>query len=99
MTLGPITQINAARRAREEHKLSCPWDHVEVSFRITTRKSREELKAIFNEAQTRLPEGWHCHKIYFAANDMPVERVDFVITGMPRFADGAAVRALLNMIQ
>jgi hypothetical protein len=30
---------------------------------------------------------------------MPVEWVDFFITGMPRFADGAAVRALLNMIQ
>jgi hypothetical protein len=99
MTLGPVTQINAARRAGEEHKLSCSWDHVQVSFKITTRKSREQLKAIFNDAQTRLPDGWHYHKIYFAADDMPVERIDFVIIGMLRFADGAAVRAFLNMIQ
>lgn len=99
ITLGPITRINAARRAREEDKLSCPGDHLRVSFRITTKKRHEEFLADFNEVRTRLPDGWHYDRICYAAQDMPVEKVEFIVTGIPRFADGAAVRAYLNVIQ
>ena len=99
MTVEPITQINAARRARDEHKLSCPWDGLRVSFRITSKKSRDEFLADFTKVQTRLPDGWRYEKICYAAEDMAVVRVDFLITGVPRFADGAAVRAYLNMVQ
>jgi hypothetical protein len=99
ITLGPNTRINAARRAREEHKLSCPWDLLRVTFKITTHKSRDEFLASFNAIRARLPEGWYCEKIYYVARDTPVERVDFFVTGLPRFSDGAAVRACLNMIQ
>jgi len=99
ITLGPITRINAARRSREEHKLSCPWDLLRVTFKINTRKSREEFLASFDGIRARLPEGWYCEKIYFVARDSPVERLDFFVTGLPRFSDGAAFRACLNMIQ
>jgi hypothetical protein len=99
MALGPITRINAARRAREEHKLSCPWDHLRVTFKITTRKNRDEFLAGFDAIRSRLPEGWYCEKIYYVARNTPVERVDFFVTGLPRFSDGAAVRACLNLIQ
>jgi hypothetical protein len=98
-TLGPITRINAARRARDEYKLSCAWDDLRVSFRLTTKKGQEEFLASFKEVRTRLPEGWHCDRIYYAAQGTPVERVEFIITGIPRYADGAAVRAYLNMIR
>jgi hypothetical protein len=99
ITLGPITRLNAARRSREEHRLSCPWNHLRVSFKITTKKGHDEFLADFNEVRTRLPEGWQHDRIYYTAADMPVERVEFILTGIPRFADGAAVRAFLNMIE
>lgn len=99
MTFGPITQINAARRAREEQKLSCPWNSLRVGFKITTKKSRQEFLANFEDIQARLPEGWHYQESYVAIKDMTVDRVDFLVIGMPRFADGAAIRAFLNMIQ
>jgi hypothetical protein len=47
----------------------------------------------------QLPEGWYCEKIYYVARDTPVKKVDLFVTGLLRFADGAAVRACLNMIQ
>jgi hypothetical protein len=73
ITLGPITRINAARRARDEHKLSCPWDHLRVSFKITNKKRHEEFLADFNEVRTRLPDGWHYEGIYYADQDVSVE--------------------------
>jgi|HubBroStandDraft_1064217.scaffolds.fasta_scaffold1291364_1 hypothetical protein len=99
MTFGPITQINAARRAREEQKLSCPWNCLRVGFNITTKKSRHEFLVNLEDIQSRLPEGWHYQESHVAIKDMTMDRVEFLVTGMPRFADGAAVRALLNMIQ
>jgi hypothetical protein len=99
ITLGPITRINAARRARDEYKLSCPWDSLRVSFKVTTKRRHEDFLADFEEIRMRLPDGWHYDRIYYADQDISVERVEFIVTGIPRFADGAAVRASLNMIQ
>ena len=95
--LGPITQLNAPRRARVANS-KAPWDELRAVFKIVTDKKPDEFKALVAQC-THWPNGWrptitttnpHQGKMY--------AKVYFALDAPPQEQAGAFVRATLSLL-
>lgn len=99
--LGPLTQLNHARRARPAQD-NAPWDELRAVFKITTSKSHEEFKKIVSDC-TSWPSGW---KLTIIVHSSPTRvtvgpktfSVYFKVDHAPQHQAGAYVRATLSLL-
>lgn len=96
---GPLTRMNMQRRNHPKHaeKLSMPWDEHRVHFLVASELSfselREKLRAI------PWPEGWVFNDTSVSSH-IAKKLVIFDVTApVITVADGAYIRALLNLLK
>lgn len=99
MTLGPVTQLNAERRARAVDQ-SVPWDRQTVMFSVHTRKPSPEIfKLIANFKDW--PKGWSPPFIFdedMDINVLGIVDVFFTVNTIATPGAGAFVRATLSLM-
>jgi hypothetical protein len=97
VTLGPVTRMNMERRQSEKHQLaqSQPWDSVTIRMVIESQLKVQEFGDRIHDI--KLPSGWFYGSTEPYLNGKFV--VAFVVNGPITFADGAQVRAILNLIK
>lgn len=99
MTLGPITQLNAERRARAVDQ-SVPWDRQSIMFTVSTAKRSPEFFKLVS-AFTDWPKGWSPPFIYdddMDTNVLGTVDVYFTVNTIATPGAGAFVRATLSLM-
>lgn len=97
--LGPLTRMHMSRRASPKHaeKLSMPWDEHRVHFLVDSALTYSMLRDKLNAVQW--PEGWvFCDTS--VSNHITKKLIIFDVTApVITLADGAQVRALINLLK
>lgn len=99
MTLGPMTALNTARRARATDQ-STPWDRQTIMFTVRTEKrSPEFFKLVANFKDW--PNGWSPPFIFdedMDTNVLGIVDVFFTVNTIATPGAGAFVRATLSLM-
>lgn len=96
---GPLTRMNMQRRGSAKHAdtMSQPWDLLTARYEIQSNKHPNDLEPTLR--LTVWPAGWFFNSLSTGVVPPIKMNVWFHIRGPVTLADGAQIRAILNLLK